>query len=62
MDADMNKYWLLMFGKLASYPVGGILVFAFLSLLPTKDSIVRSAGERTLGPYCFHMIGLMMLR
>jgi len=40
-----------MFARIASYAVGAALVLAALASMPSFESRVRRAGERTLGPY-----------
>lgn len=62
VDADhhvqhyVSTYWVNVFVKAASYPNALCLIFAFVSLMPSMDSIIRRAGSRALGPYLLHWL------
>jgi hypothetical protein len=64
--ADSNKlpknYWMLMFARMASFAVGFALVLAALALMPSFESSVRRAGERTLGPYTLSFAVVLVVR
>lgn len=60
--SDAGTYWIVMFTKLACYPIGGVLILCLLAVMPVKDSWLREAGERTLGPYLLHFIVVIIVR
>lgn len=61
MDPNDN-YWLLAIARAANFPISGVVFFALLSMVPTVDSPIRRAGERTLGPYILHRYLMILLR
>lgn len=57
-----KNYWVLMFARMASYAVGSALVLAALAVMPSFESRLRRAGERTLGPYTLSFAVVLIVR
>jgi hypothetical protein len=61
-SSDIDRYWVNMFARFASYPMAGVLIFAMLALMPSADNIIRQCGSRMPGPYTLVLVPYMFLR